>query len=105
MNYDFTLKNRGYLKIEGPLSGTDTSVELEKLLLQSLEKCHALELNIDDITAISPPCLKVLRHVGDMAKQKKQSLLLSTRYQRETMTQWIINISDKKKEYLDRIEN
>ncbi len=92
MNYDFELKNRGYLKIEGPLSEPD-SIELEKILLMSLEKCHALELNIDNITSISTPCIEILGQAGGMAKQREKALFLNTRYQREAMSKWIRNIA------------
>jgi hypothetical protein len=96
MNYDFQMKNRGYLKIEGPLADPD-SVELETVILKSLDKCHDLELNIDDITSLSTPCVEVLGQVGNAAKQKQKALFLATRYQMDAMTRWFDNISGLKR--------
>jgi len=96
MNYAFQIKIRGYLKIEGPLSEPD-SVELEKVILKSLDKCHDLELNIDDITSLSTPCVEVLGQVGSTAKQKQKALFLATRYQKDAMTRWFDNISGLKR--------
>jgi hypothetical protein len=92
MNYDFALENKGYLKIEGTLTEPD-SLELQELLLVSLEKCQSLELNIDDITSIAPPCKQVLVQASSIAKQRRKSLTLSTRYQREAMRRWIKDMS------------
>lgn len=103
MDYNFELKSRGYLKIEGPLSEYD-SKELEQILLLSLEKCHDLELNIDDITFISSPCEEVLGQAGGMARQRKKSIILSTRFQRDAMSHWLKNIPSRQKFQSENIE-
>jgi ABC-type transporter Mla MlaB component len=93
MNFDFELKwSKGFLKIEGPLSDPD-SIELNRVLSQSLERCHSLELNIDNITSISSSCMKSLAQGINLAKQKRKPLTVATRYQREAMHRWIKNIS------------
>lgn len=94
MDYNFELKSKGYLKIEGHLSEFD-SKELERILLLSLEKCHDLELNIDDIASISSPCEEILGQAGGLARQKKKSIILSTRFQRDAMSQWLKDIPSR----------
>lgn len=93
MNFDYELKfGRGKLRIAGPLSELDT-VELQRVLTLSLEKCHVLELDIDDVTVISLPCIRIIAKVYSLAKRRKKALLFATRYPREAMKLWISSMT------------
>ncbi|MCP5052821.1 MAG: hypothetical protein GY940_36975 [bacterium] len=89
MNYDFKLRSRkGFLKLDGPLTEPD-SEELKQVLMGSLEKCHSLELNIDDITALSTSCVKTLALVTGVARKSRKALIIGTHYHQDAMSQWI----------------
>ncbi|UCH95240.1 MAG: hypothetical protein JSV88_34050 [Candidatus Aminicenantes bacterium] len=93
MNFDFELKlDKGYLRIGGPLGESD-SIELKRILALSLEKSRCLVLDIDDVTTISIPCIEVLTHVYNQAKQRKWPLFLASRYQGNAMDYWISKMS------------
>jgi hypothetical protein len=93
MNFDYELKfGRGKLRIAGTLSELDT-VELKRVLILALEKCHVLELDIDDVTVISLPCIRIIAQVYNIAKRSKKALVFATRYPREAMKLWISSMA------------
>ena len=93
MNFDYEVNfGRGKLRIAGTLSELDT-VELQRVLILSLEKCQVLELDIDDVTVISLPCIRIIAQVYSLAKRRKKALLFATRYPREAMKLWINNMA------------
>lgn len=94
MNFDYELKfGKGRLRIAGALSELDT-VELKRILILSLEKCHVLELDIDDVTMISLPCIRIIAQVYSAAKRGNKTLIFATRYPREAMKLWISSVAN-----------
>ncbi len=89
MNYEFELKSyKGILTIEGSLSEIQSD-EWKNLLLGSLDKCHTLEVNIDNITSFSMPCIRALGQVARLAVRQRKSLTIGTGYYQEAMSGWI----------------
>ncbi len=58
----------GYLKIKGRLDESD-STELTRRLALSMSKSQYLVLDLDNVTEISRPCLKILSEIFNMAEQ------------------------------------
>lgn len=78
MNFEFKQKlGKGYLRIAGPLTEID-SMDLERVLAQSVDESSDLVIDLDKVTAISLPCLKILLQVFKMAKQMKTSLIFAS---------------------------
>lgn len=87
MNFEFKQKSgSGYLRIAGPLAEID-SMDLERVLAQSLDESRDLVLDLDKVTAISLPCLKILLQVFSMARQMKTSLVFAS-YCRQEVRNW-----------------
>ncbi len=63
MNFDFEQSpEKGILIISGSLSNNDDE-DLKRILLCSILHCPSLYINLQQVTAISEECLKVLRSV------------------------------------------
>ncbi len=83
MNIDFQqTAGLGYLKIKGRLDESD-STELTRKLVLSMSKSQYLVLDLEQVTEISKPCLKILSELFKMADKWDTFLTFGSWYRDE----------------------